>query len=179
LVSPVLTWKASITSKNGHLEIRPTFVQREASTRGHVFVVMLACLLERELDHYWRHLDLTVSEALDELGSLRGVELTLGPATCQQVPQPTGICRQLLTNAHPQGWSLVQTTTDFDKLASNDLSGVTNPNKVVGTVQAATTTQQARILAAKGADPANPSGVAFNTNVPSLATMSKGALNLL
>jgi len=74
-------------------------VQREASTRGHVFVVMSAYLLERELDHYWRHLDLTVSEALDELGSLRGVELTWGAARCQQVPQPTGICRQLLNRA--------------------------------------------------------------------------------
>ena len=46
------------------------FVQTEASTRSHVFVVMLAYLLERELAHYWRHLDLTVSEALDELGSV-------------------------------------------------------------------------------------------------------------
>jgi len=58
--------------KSGYLEISPPFVQTEASTRGHVFVVMLAYLLERELDHYWRSLDLPVSEALDELGSLRG-----------------------------------------------------------------------------------------------------------
>jgi len=64
--------RAFRTFKSGHLEIRPTFVQTEASTRGHVFVVMLAYLLERELDHYWRSLDLPVSEALDELGSLRG-----------------------------------------------------------------------------------------------------------
>jgi len=91
--------RAFRTFKNGHLEIRPTFVQTEASTRGHVFVVMLAYLLERELDRYWRHLDLTVSEALDELGALRGVELTWGAATCQQVPQATGLSRQLLTSA--------------------------------------------------------------------------------
>ena len=39
--------------KSGHLEVRPTFVRTEASTRGHVFVVMLAYLLERELDKYW------------------------------------------------------------------------------------------------------------------------------
>ena len=91
--------RACRTFKSGHLEIRPTFVQTEASTRGHVFVVMLAYLLERELDHYWRSLDLPVSEALDELGSLRGVGITIGNTTCQQVPQPTGLCQELLTRA--------------------------------------------------------------------------------
>jgi transposase, IS4 family len=44
------------TFKSGHLEVRPTFVRTEASTRGHVLVVMLAYLLERELDKHWRHL---------------------------------------------------------------------------------------------------------------------------
>ena len=91
--------RAFRTFKSGHLEIRPTFVQTEASTRGHVFVVMLAYLLERELDRYWRPLDLPVSEALDELGSLRGVEITIGNTTCQQVPQPTGLSQKLLTEA--------------------------------------------------------------------------------
>jgi hypothetical protein len=91
--------RAFRTFKNGHLEIRPTFVQTEASTRGHVFVVMLAYLLERELDQYWRQLNLTVSETLDELGSLRGVELSLGGAACQQVPQATGLSQQLLCRA--------------------------------------------------------------------------------
>lgn len=91
--------RAFRTFKSGHLEIRPTFVQTEASTRGHVFVVMLAYLLERELDRYWRPLDLPVSEALDELGSLRGVEITIGNTTCQQVPSPTGLSQELLATA--------------------------------------------------------------------------------
>ena len=91
--------RAFRTFKSGHLEIRPTFVQTEASTRGHVFVVMLAYLLERELDHYWRSLDLPVSESLDELGFLRGVEIIIGNTTYKQVPQPTGLCQELLTRA--------------------------------------------------------------------------------
>lgn len=91
--------RAFRTFKSGHLEIRPTFVQTEASTRGHVFVVMLAYLLERELAHYWRHLDLTVSEALDELGSVRGIELAIANVTCQKVPQPTGVNQELLAAA--------------------------------------------------------------------------------
>lgn len=84
------------TFKSGHLELRPAFVRKEESTRGHVFVVMLAYLLERELDKYWRHLEVTVAEGVDELGSLRGVELTVGQVTCQKVPEPTGLSKQLL-----------------------------------------------------------------------------------
>lgn len=91
--------RAFRTFKNGHLEIRPTFVRTEASTRGHVFAVMLAYLLERELDRLWGHLDITIAEGIDELGSLRGVEISLGKATCQKVPQPTSLCEKLLEAA--------------------------------------------------------------------------------
>jgi transposase len=88
------------TFKNGHLQVQPTFVRTEASTRGHVFTVMLAYLLERELEQYWRDLDTTVGEGIDEIGSLRGIELTIGQATCQQVPEPTGLTKQLLDAAN-------------------------------------------------------------------------------
>ncbi len=91
--------RAFRTFKSGHLQVRPTFVRTEASTRGHVFVVMLAYLVERELERYWRGLDTTVAEGIDELGSLRGIELTIGQATCQQVPEPTGLTKQLLDAA--------------------------------------------------------------------------------
>jgi len=92
--------RAFRTFKNGHLEIQPTFVRTELSTRGHVFVVMLAYLVERELEQYWRHLDTTVAEGIDDLGSLRGIELTIGQATCQQIPEPTGLTKQLLDAAN-------------------------------------------------------------------------------
>ena len=91
--------RAFRTFKNGHLEIRPTFVRKESSTRGHVFVVMLAYLMERELEQYWRGLNITVSEGIDDLGSLRGIELSIGQASCQKVPEPTGITRKLLDAA--------------------------------------------------------------------------------
>jgi alkaline phosphatase len=86
------------------------------------------------------------------------------------------IWKRLKTGAHPTGWSLIQTRKEFETLASNPHPTVT---KVVGTVQAHTTTQQARTLDVKGADSANPSGVAYNPNVPSLATMTRAALNVL
>jgi len=91
--------RAFRTFKNGHLEVQPTFVRTEASTRGHVFVVMLAYLVERELEQYWRGLDTTVAEGIDDLGSLRGIQLTIGQATCQQVPEATGLTKQLLDAA--------------------------------------------------------------------------------
>ncbi len=91
--------RAFRTFKSGHLEVRPTFVRTEASTRGHVFVVMLAYLLERELDKYWRDLEVTVPEGIDELGSLRGTVLTIGQATCQKMPDPEGLSKRLLDAA--------------------------------------------------------------------------------
>lgn len=92
--------RAFRTFKSGHLEIRPAFVRKEESTRGHVFVVMLAYLLERELNKYWNHLEVTIEEAIDDLGSLRGVEITIGKGTCQRVPDPTGLSKQLLDAAN-------------------------------------------------------------------------------
>ena len=91
--------RAFRTFKNGHLELRPIFVRNEETTRGHVFVVMLAYLLERELDRYWRDLEVTVPEGIDELGSIRGVELTIGDAACQKIPTPTGLSKALLNAA--------------------------------------------------------------------------------
>jgi len=91
--------RAFRTFKKGHLEIQPTFVRTEASTRGHVFVVMLAYLVERELEQYWRGLNTTVAEGIDDLGSLRGIELTIGQAACQKIPEPTGLTKQLLDAA--------------------------------------------------------------------------------
>lgn len=74
------------------------------------------------------------------------------------------------------GWTSIQTKAEFEALANNANPPVT---KVVGTVQAYTTTQQARVGTQGTPTPANPSGVPFNANVPSLATMTSGALNVL
>lgn len=83
---------------------------------------------------------------------------------------------RLKAGTHPGGWALIQTRKEFEALAANPHPTVT---KVVGVVQAHNTTQQARDAAVKGPDAANPSGVAFNHNVPSLATMTRAALNVL
>jgi len=40
--------RAFRTMKTTHLELRPVFVKKKTSTQGHVFVVMLALLLQKE-----------------------------------------------------------------------------------------------------------------------------------
>jgi transposase len=45
------------TCKTTHLEVRPVFVRTEASTRGHVLVVMLAYLIVRALKRAWKDFD--------------------------------------------------------------------------------------------------------------------------
>ena len=40
--------------KTNHLEVRPVFVRSQASTRGHVVVVILAYLIVREIKRAWR-----------------------------------------------------------------------------------------------------------------------------
>jgi hypothetical protein len=87
------------TMKTAHLEVRPVYVHTEPSTRGHVFVVMLAYLIERQLDRAWRGLDLTVQEGLDELGAMRVQKLTIGGASLSRVPDPDARCAQLLEAA--------------------------------------------------------------------------------
>jgi len=87
------------TFKQGHLEVRPTFVRTEASTKGHVFVVMLAYMLERKLAGLWHDLEVTVAEGLDEIGALRCVKVDVRGTWVNKVPEPEGMTRRLLEAA--------------------------------------------------------------------------------
>ena len=91
--------RAFRSMKTGHLEVRPVYVHREDSTRGHVLVVMLAYLLRRELDRCWQGLDVTVAEGIDELGSLMAQTVTLGPNSVTRIPEPNDRNSRLLKAA--------------------------------------------------------------------------------
>jgi alkaline phosphatase len=67
-------------------------------------------------------------------------------------------------------WSLIQDKTDFQNLMTGE-----TPDRVIGIAQVATTLQQSR----SGDGSADPLVVPFNDNVPTLAEMSVGALNVL
>lgn len=87
------------TMKTSHLDLRPIFVRTESSTRGHVFVVMLALLLQREFEDCWRELDTTVAEGLDELGGIHSQEVQLRDVTIQDIPRPNKFGARLLAAA--------------------------------------------------------------------------------
>lgn len=74
------------------------------------------------------------------------------------------------------GWQSIQTKSDFEALANNDLTVLDGKTRLVGTAQVATTLQQSR-SGYSHTDTVN--GDAFNANVPTLEIMTKAALNVL
>lgn len=83
--------------------------------------------------------------------------------------------KQLKSGTHPAGWKLIETKAEFEALTTGQ-----TPGKVVGTAQVATTLQYNRVKAPKAGDPvAPPFSCPFNSNVPTLETMTKAALNCL
>ena len=85
--------------KTSHLELRPVFVKKKTSTQGHVFVVMLALLLQRELENAISNMDITVQEAIAELEAISMEEVKIGDTTIQNIPIPTETGREILSNA--------------------------------------------------------------------------------
>ncbi len=88
------------TMKTGHLEVRPLYVRKEISTRGHVLVVMLAYLIIRELKRAWDGYDLTVEEGIEQLSTLCSMKVTIkGGGSYLQIPEPRDMSMQLLSSA--------------------------------------------------------------------------------
>jgi transposase len=85
--------------KSVHLEMRPVFVRKEGSTKGHAFVVMLALLLQREVEKCWANMDITVEEGIDELAAIHVQEVCVGNTRIQNIPIPNKIGKQLLEKA--------------------------------------------------------------------------------
>ena len=102
--------RAFRTCKTAHLEVRPIFVRREARTRAHAFVVMLAYQIIQYLAACWSPLDLTVEEGLQALATLCLVEVSPKNAPSYHcIPTPRDPIAQLLHNADitlPKAFSL-------------------------------------------------------------------------
>ena len=91
------------TSKTVELEMRPVHVRLEASTRGHVLVVMLAHRLIQELQQCWAGENLTVQEGLSQLSSLCVTEVIVnGTVRDQLVPEGRAQVKRLLALAKVQ-----------------------------------------------------------------------------
>ena len=79
------------------LELRPIHVRTRESTRGHVFVVMLAYMMRQALERAWKYLDLTVEEGLSHLKTLCVMRMELpGGEEIRFLPRPSGTCAKLL-----------------------------------------------------------------------------------
>ncbi len=74
------------------------------------------------------------------------------------------------------GWNFIETKADFDALAAGTLTFM-GPLWGIAPVQA--TLQANRVESVLGADLSNPSGVKFIETVPTLETMTRGAINHL
>jgi hypothetical protein len=88
------------TCKTAHLEVRPLFVRREARTRAHALVVMLAYQIIRYLASCWSAFDVTVEEGLHALTTLCLVEVAPKNAPSYHcLPTPRDAIARLLHSA--------------------------------------------------------------------------------
>ena len=105
--------------KTAHLEVRPIFLRREARTRAHAFVVMLAYQIIQYLAACWSTFDLTVEEGLHALTTLCLVEVSPQKAPSYHcIPTPRDALASLLHSADltlPKAFSLSGTRVSTKK----------------------------------------------------------------
>ena len=107
------------TCKTAHLEVRPIFLRREARTRAHALVVMLAYQIIRYLASCWSAFDVTVAEGLHALTTLCLVEVTPKNAPSYHcIPTPRDAIARLLHSADitlPKAFALSGTRVSTKK----------------------------------------------------------------
>jgi hypothetical protein len=107
------------TCKTAYLEVRPIFVRREARTRAHAFVVMLAYQIIQYLASGWSALDVTVEEGLHALATLCLVEVSPTHAPSYHcIPTPRDTLAALLHHADitlPKAFTLSGTRVSTKK----------------------------------------------------------------
>lgn len=85
------------TCKTTHLDLRPIYVRTADNTRGHVFIVMLAYMLVKELSQAWKEINLTVEEGLDALACISRTDAHLpNGQTIAYILSPDEISKRLL-----------------------------------------------------------------------------------
>jgi hypothetical protein len=118
--------RAFRTCKTAHLDVRPIFLRREARTRAHAFVVMLAYQIIHYLASCWSAFDITVEEGLHALTTLCLVEVASPHAASYHcIPRPRDAIARLLHSADiklPKAFSLSGTRVSTkNKLPSERL----------------------------------------------------------
>ena len=116
------------TCKTAHLEVRPIFLRREARTRAHAFVVMLAYQIIQYLGACWSLFDLTVEEGLHALATLCLVEVSPHNAPSYHcLPTPRDAIAPLLHSADitlPKAFVLSGTRVSTKKKLQSERLGL-------------------------------------------------------
>ena len=116
------------TCKTAHLEVRPIFLRREARTRAHAFVVMLAYQIIRYLASCWSAFDVTVAEGLHALTTLCLVEVAPQHAPSSHcIPTPRDAIARFLHSADitlPKAFSLSGTRVSTKKKLQSERLGL-------------------------------------------------------
>jgi hypothetical protein len=116
------------TCKTAHLEVRPIFLRREARTRAHALVVMLAYEIIRYLASCWSAFDVTVEEGLHALTTLCLVEVSpQNAASYHCLPTPRDTIAQLLHSADiklPKAFALSGTRVSTKKKLPSERRGL-------------------------------------------------------
>ena len=95
-----LVEQAFRTMKTVHLEERPVFVRKASRTRGHMVVVMLAYMISHSIKNYWKELDCTIKEGIDELSTINENVIRIGTKEIAMIPKPRKKAAQLLKALH-------------------------------------------------------------------------------
>ena len=89
------------TMKTAFLELRPIFVRKRNRTKAHVFIIMLAHMIEHQLRKDWQSLDVTVAEGISELSSLCSMKVKISTkVSYQTIPKPRLLGEKLLQKAN-------------------------------------------------------------------------------
>jgi hypothetical protein len=95
-----LVERAFRTCKTVSLELRPLHVRLSSSTRGHVFVVMLAYMIIQELNKLWNGIDITIEEGLRFLTTLTEQKIVFPSGLkISKIPSPSEQNAKLLKAA--------------------------------------------------------------------------------
>jgi transposase len=88
--------ETAFRTMKSELEIRPLYHRLETRTRAHVFVCMLAYLVEREFERLTTAIEGTLKEKWDLLDHVMSVEVNAGAIVARKVAEPSDEARQIL-----------------------------------------------------------------------------------
>lgn len=88
--------ESAFRTMKSELEIRPLYHRLEGRTRAHVFICMLAYIVEREFAKLTKEIEGTLKEKWDLLEHVMTVEVDMGNMQAYKVAEPSAEARQIL-----------------------------------------------------------------------------------